>query len=131
MVDFDVVILGATGFTGKWVAREFNRHAASYKWAICGRNGEKLKSLRDGEGFDCEILIADAENPATLDDVSSSCRLLVNCTGPYRILGEPVFKSCVKNGTDYLDLCGEPEFIEGMEMKVKLSHIIILLINPA
>jgi len=124
MADFDVVILGATGFTGKWVSREFNRQAAaSYKWAICGRNGEKLSSLKISEGLDCEILIADAEKPATLDEVTSKCRLLVNCTGPYRILGEPVFKSCVKNGTDYLDLCGEPEFIEGMEMKYSVDAV--------
>ena len=52
-----------------------------------------------------------------MDAICQKTQLMVNCTGPYRLLGEPLLKSCVSNGTDYLDLCGEPEFIEAMEMK--------------
>ena len=54
---------------------------------------------------------------ASMDAICQKTQLMVNCTGPYRLLGEPLLKSCVSNGTDYLDLCGEPEFIEAMEMK--------------
>ena len=52
-----------------------------------------------------------------MDAVCQKTQLMVNCTGPYRLLGEPLVKSCVENGTYYLDLCGEPEFIEAMEMR--------------
>jgi len=117
MEEYDVVILGASGFTGKWVAREFSRFAENTKWAISGRNIQRLNALVEELELKVDCIVADISDFESLDRLCEKTKLLVNCTGPYRTLGEPVFKACVKSGTDYLDLCGEPEFIEAMEMK--------------
>lgn len=117
MTQYDLVIFGATGFTGQWVAREFQEFVSDFKWAICGRSEERLTAVIKDNALTTEYLVADVNDVESLNAVCRKTKLLVNCTGPYRLLGESIFKSCVQNGTDYLDICGEPEFIEAMEMK--------------
>lgn len=117
MAQYDLVIFGATGFTGQWVVREFSLFAENVKWAVCGRNEDRLNAIIKENNLSAEYLVADITDIESIDAVCRKTKLLVNCTGPYRLLGEAVFKSCITNGADYLDICGEPEFIEAMEMK--------------
>jgi saccharopine dehydrogenase (NAD+, L-glutamate forming) len=111
--DLDLVLFGATGFTGGLTADYLAAHApAGLRWAIAGRNAEKLEAVRDRLGADVEVLVADADDPAALADVARRTRVVVTTIGPYLQHGGPLVAACAEAGTDYLDLTGEPEFVD-------------------
>ncbi|EPQ51756.1 hypothetical protein GLOTRDRAFT_80746 [Gloeophyllum trabeum ATCC 11539] len=131
---YDIVVYGASGFTGKFVAKELCSLAAKgsfpgLKWAIAGRSKGKLDTLVSEISQQYAgvappgIIIADAsetdgEGPLqAVVDMAAATRLVLNCVGPYRFTGEKVVQACIQASTDYLDLCGEPEFIENMILK--------------
>ncbi|HSU02688.1 MAG TPA: saccharopine dehydrogenase NADP-binding domain-containing protein [Nocardioides sp.] len=114
---FDIVLFGATGFTGGLTADYLAAHApAGLRWAIAGRNADKLESVRrrlDERGAsEVEVLVADATDPAALADVARQARVVVTTIGPYLEHGGPLVAACAEAGTDYLDLTGEPEFVD-------------------
>ena len=112
---FDCVIFGATGFTGVEVARCMHRHADVYnlRWAIAGRSKERLTKLAAADELEPDgILVGDVDDAASMAKVCEAARLVLNCTGPYRFYGEQVVRACIAAQTDYIDLCGEPEFID-------------------
>ena len=117
--EFDVVIFGASGYTGKLVAEYMhdqygNDH--SIKYAIAGRNIEKLlevkKDLRLNE--DISILEVDSSNLDSLDKMTRSARCILTTVGPYQLYGSKLVESCARNGTDYVDLTGEPGWMYEM-----------------
>lgn len=116
----DLVVLGATGFTGNRICKEVLNSGFSGKWAVAGRDRVKLErlaaSLAGNDGNEPSIVVADVADPASLLEMAKSCRVLITTVGPFRHWGEPVVKACVEAGTDYLDVCGEPEFIERVEL---------------
>ena len=113
--DLDLVLLGATGFTGGLTAEYLAAHApAGLRWAIAGRNPDKLESVRGRLGADVEVLVADASDPAALSDVARRARVVISTVGPYLTHGGPLVAACAEAGTDYLDLTGEPEFVDRM-----------------
>ncbi|KQV77789.1 saccharopine dehydrogenase [Nocardioides sp. Root122] len=117
--DFDIVLFGATGFTGGLTAYHLAAHApAGLRWAIAGRNADKLESVRrrleDGGTSDVEVLVADAADPAALSDVARRARVVISTVGPYLVHGAPLVAACAEAGTDYVDLTGEPEFVDRM-----------------
>ncbi|KAK4712403.1 hypothetical protein R3W88_006916 [Solanum pinnatisectum] len=123
---YDVIILGASGFTGKHVreALKFLNVPSSplKNFAIAGRYTSKLsQALQWASGPnsppEIPILIADTTKPASLRHLASQTKIILNCVGPFRLYGEPVVEACVDSGCDYLDICGEPEFMERMEVK--------------
>jgi saccharopine dehydrogenase (NAD+, L-glutamate forming) len=116
---YDLVLFGATGFTGKLVAAYLYRNAASenIKWAIAGRNSEKLVLLKrklenESMGHPIDIIQADISNPESLRKMTLSTKSLMTTVGPFDLYGEPVVKACVDTSTHYLDITGEPLFIE-------------------
>jgi short subunit dehydrogenase-like uncharacterized protein len=116
---YDVALLGATGFTGALTAVELAARApADLRWALAGRNRDKLAAVRDRvtaahpEAPVPELVLADVEDPGSLDALAASTRVLTTTVGPYVVHGDPVVAACAKNGTDYLDLTGEPEFVD-------------------
>ncbi|TCN35798.1 short subunit dehydrogenase-like uncharacterized protein [Kribbella orskensis] len=112
---YDVVIFGATGFTGALTAEYFAEHApADLRWALAGRNQAKLEAVRKKVGADVDLLHADVEDPASLKAVAESSRIVVTTVGPYVRYGEPLVAACALAGTDYLDLTGESEFVDRM-----------------
>lgn len=117
---YDVVIWGASGFTGKLVAEYlFNQYGLGQdlRWAIAGRNRAKLEALRDdlgNEARDLPILVGEALDPASLDEIVRSTRVLCSTVGPYSKFGRPLVAACAKEGVDYCDLAGEPHFIREM-----------------
>ena len=121
--EYDICIFGATGYTGEHVARSVQRMArdgtwAGVKWAIAGRSRAKLDALIAKNGLEpTGVVIADTSDPASLLAMAASTRVMLNATGPYRFYGEPVVVACISAGTDYTDLCGEPEFIDRMILK--------------
>jgi short subunit dehydrogenase-like uncharacterized protein len=112
---YDVVLFGATGFTGALTAEYFAKHApAGLRWALAGRNPAKLEAIRSTLGVTVDLLEADVEKPETLRAVAESARIVVTTVGPYIRYGEPLVAACAEAGTDYLDLTGESEFVDKM-----------------
>ncbi len=119
--EYDVVLFGATGFTGGLTADYLVRNApAGLRWALAGRSPDKLEAVRrrlqdvDPAAADLALLHADATDPASLADVAARARVVITTVGPYLIHGEPLVAACAAAGTDYVDLTGEPEFVDLM-----------------
>jgi short subunit dehydrogenase-like uncharacterized protein len=122
--EFDVVLFGATGFTGGLTA-DYLAGAVpdGCRWALAGRNQGKLAAVRDRltathpELAELPLLHADATDPASLADVAGRARVVISTVGPYVEHGEPLVAACVEAGTDYVDLTGEPEFVDTVYVK--------------
>ncbi len=119
--DFDIVLFGATGFTGALTAEYLARNApTNLRWALAGRNPEKLAKVRadlaaiDPALGELELLAADVTDAASLADVAARARVVITTVGPYLTYGEPLVAACAEAGTDYVDLTGEPEFVDRM-----------------
>ncbi len=119
--EFDIVLFGATGFTGALTAEYLARNApAGLRWALAGRRPAKLEKVRadladiDPELKQLELLHADVTDPASLADVAGRARVVITTVGPYLTFGEPLVAACAEAGTDYVDLTGEPEFVDRM-----------------
>jgi short subunit dehydrogenase-like uncharacterized protein len=112
--EFDIVVYGATGYTGRLVAehfvREYGGKPDAPKWAMAGRSKEKLAEVRDliGAPADTPLVIADASDSGTLDAMCHRTRVVLTTVGPYQLYGDELVAACVRSGTDYADLCGEP-----------------------
>ncbi|GAA4443556.1 saccharopine dehydrogenase family protein [Phytohabitans houttuyneae] len=110
---YDVVLFGATGFTGRLTAEYLAAHApAGLRWAVAGRDGERLRALRDRLGAPVEVVTAEAGDERALRDLAASTRLVATTVGPYIRYGGPLVAACAASGTDYVDLTGEPEFVD-------------------
>ena len=116
---YDVVLFGATGFTGELTAEYLARHApAGTRWALAGRSPAKLAAVRerlaaiDPALAGLDLLTADADDPASLRAVAGAARVVVTTVGPYIHYGDALAGACAAAGTDYLDLSGEPEFVD-------------------
>jgi short subunit dehydrogenase-like uncharacterized protein len=108
---FDVVILGATGFTGRQAVRAMRRQGQGVRWAIAGRNVQALQAIV-GEGAERGaakpgVLLADTTDAESVHTLASQTRVLLNLAGPYALTGEAVVLACIANGTHCLDLTGE------------------------
>jgi len=115
---YDVVLFGATGFTGGLTAEYLAEHAPEgLRWALAGRNKAKLEAVRKRLGRDVGLLVADANDPDSLAQVAASAKVVATTVGPYIRYGEPLVKACAEAGTDYLDLTGEPEFTDTMYVR--------------
>jgi short subunit dehydrogenase-like uncharacterized protein len=121
---YDVVLFGGTGFTGGLTAEYLARNApAETRWALAGRNRAKLEALRERLAAispacgELPLLHADAGDPASLREVAEATRVVATTVGPYIKYGEPLVAACAEAGTDYVDLTGEPEFVDLMYLR--------------
>ena len=112
--EFDIVVYGATGYTGRLVAehfvREYGKADDAPKWAMAGRSEDKLVEVRDiiGAPADTPLIVADADDPANLVAMCERTKVVLTTVGPYQLYGDALVDACVATGTDYADLCGEP-----------------------
>jgi short subunit dehydrogenase-like uncharacterized protein len=111
--EFDIIVYGATGYTGRLVAEYLTGHAGAPKWAMAGRSLAKLEQVRDliGAPSDTPLVVADASDPASLDAMCKRTKVVLTTVGPYQLYGNELVAACVANGTDYTDLCGEPAWM--------------------
>ncbi len=119
MKDFDIVVYGATGYTGRLVAEYLAKEYAgdaSLKWAMAGRSEAKLKEVRAeiGAPASTPLVIADASDPASLKAMAARAKCVITTVGPYQLYGEPLVAACIEAGADYVDLCGEPNWMRAM-----------------
>ncbi|HEU4515214.1 MAG TPA: saccharopine dehydrogenase NADP-binding domain-containing protein [Nocardioidaceae bacterium] len=120
----DIVLFGATGFTGGLTAEYLARTAPQgRRWALAGRSLSKLEAVRarlteiDPSLADLPLLTADVTDAASLKAVAESARVVITTVGPYIEYGEPLVAACAEAGTDYVDLTGEPEFVDRMYVR--------------
>jgi short subunit dehydrogenase-like uncharacterized protein len=117
--ELDLVLFGATGFTGRLTAEYLARHApGGLRWGLAGRSRAKLEGVRehlaatDAALGDLPLLMADVDDDVSLKDVANRARVVITTVGPYLQFGEPLVAACAEAGTDYVDLTGEPEFVD-------------------
>jgi short subunit dehydrogenase-like uncharacterized protein len=116
---FDIVVYGATGFTGQLVAEYLAaryKGDANLKWAMAGRSKDKLASVRDAIGAppDTPLIVADASDPASLEAMVAQTKSVITTVGPYQLYGSDLLAACATAGVDYFDLCGEPLWMRQM-----------------
>ncbi len=113
---YDVIAFGATGFTGKLVAQYLAACEESFRWAIAGRSAERLAAVKAELGLDdgVGVLRADSGDPGSLAAMAGQSRVVLTTVGPFQKYGEPLAAACVEAGTDYVDITGEPEFVNGL-----------------
>lgn len=115
--EFDVVIYGASGFTGRLVAEYMVAcKGLGLRWAMAGRSLEKLAQVRDeiGAAADTPLVAADASDPASLNAMVGSTRCVCTLVGPYQLYGSALVAACARLGTHYVDLSGEPVWMYQM-----------------
>src|ERR1700759_4069465 len=108
---FDIVVYGATGFTGQLVAEYLAaqyRSDSGLKWAMAGRSLDKLKSVRDAIGApaDTPLIAADSANLDSLKAMVAQTKSVIAGVGPYQLYGTDLLALCAETGTDYFDYCG-------------------------
>lgn len=116
---YDIVLYGATGYTGRLVAEYLN---AAYgvgrdvKWAMAGRSEAKLKEIRDliGAPASLPLIVADSDNAASLAAMAKQAKVVISTVGPYQLYGNGLVAACAETGTDYVDLTGESHWIAQM-----------------
>jgi trans-enoyl reductase len=112
--EFDIVVYGVTGYSGKLTAQYLARAASGARIALAGRSPERLLAVRETLGpsaQDWPLIVADASNPAAVQAMAARTRVVVTTVGPYTTHGLPVVAACAKAGTDYADLTGEVMFV--------------------
>ncbi len=119
MDTYDVVVYGASGYTGRLVAEYMAKQygvGGPVRWAMAGRNKAKLEAVRDeiGAPADTPLVIADAEDPASIEAMVEAATVVCTTVGPYQLYGEPLVAACAKLGKGYVDLCGEPAWMRQM-----------------
>ncbi len=117
--EFDIIVHGATGFTGRLVAEHLQTrygNGGAVKWAMSGRSAAKLAEVRDliGAAADTPLIVADAADPASLTAMARRGKAVITTVGPYQLYGEPLVAACAAAGADYLDLSGEPSWMAAM-----------------
>jgi short subunit dehydrogenase-like uncharacterized protein len=117
--ELDIIVYGASGFTGRLVCEYLNNQygiGGEISWAMAGRSRDKLISVRDELGIpDSVVLIeADADSPASIANMVTLAHVVLTTVGPYQLYGSGLVAACATAGTDYVDLCGEPNWMHEM-----------------
>ena len=105
--DYDLVFYGASGFTGQQAVKYFAQHAKELRWAIAGRNREKLEAMRARIGAPAStaaVLVADSGDQAAVDAIVSRTRVMLSTAGPFALYGSPIVDACVRFKTHYVDI---------------------------
>ncbi|MDB4974717.1 MAG: saccharopine dehydrogenase [Myxococcaceae bacterium] len=111
---FDIVVFGATGFTGGLVAEYLSAHPGKLRWALAGRDQQKLERVRAGlkkRDNPPQIVLANANDERALRAMAKDTRVVITTVGPFLRYGEPLVRACAESGTHYCDLTGEPPFV--------------------
>ncbi|MDA9797572.1 saccharopine dehydrogenase NADP-binding domain-containing protein [Luminiphilus sp.] len=112
---YDIVVFGASGYTGRLVAEYLQGEYANtgLKWAMAGRSLDKLASVRTALGIpdSVDLVSVDSDDAASVGQMVSDCKVVITTVGPYQLYGEELIKQCAEQGTDYVDLSGEPSWM--------------------
>jgi short subunit dehydrogenase-like uncharacterized protein len=115
--EYDVVLYGASGFTGKQTVQYFARHASSdqVRWAIAGRSRQKLEAIKAQIGaVNIDVLEADSQDQQAVDAMVSRTRVVLNTAGPFTLYGDAIINACVRLKTHYVDITGETPWVKNL-----------------
>jgi len=114
--EFDLIVYGATGYTGRIVAEHLLKVGGSARWAIAGRSAAKLAAVREliGAPNDLSLIVADAHDERALSTMAARTRVVLSTAGPFQLYGDDLVAACAATGTDYADLTGESNWIARM-----------------
>jgi len=117
--ELGIIVYGATGYTGRLVAEYLNSQygvGGDVSWAMAGRSREKLEAVRDELGISAKVplVVADASEPASILAMVERAAVVISTVGPYQLYGSELVAACAQAGTDYVDLCGEPNWMREM-----------------
>ncbi len=118
--DIDIVIYGATGFTGQLCLKYFQSLDLDIKWAIAGRNLVKLGNVANKFSTNVEILVADSDDEKALKDICSRSKVVLSTAGPFHRYGSKLVAACIENDTHYVDITGENFWVKGL---IEKHHI--------
>jgi short subunit dehydrogenase-like uncharacterized protein len=113
---YDVVLYGASGFVGRQTVRYFADRVRvdEVRWAIAGRDYQKLELVRAEVGIDVDILVADSQDLTAINSIVSQTRVLLNTAGPFALYGDAIVDACVRYRTHYVDITGETPWVKGL-----------------
>jgi short subunit dehydrogenase-like uncharacterized protein len=113
---YDVVLYGASGFVGKQTVQYFAEptRPERVRWALAGRNRQKLEAVKAQVGADVDILVADSRDQSAVDAIASQTRVLLNTAGPFALYGNTIVEACVRFRTDYVDITGETPWVKSL-----------------
>ena len=118
--ELDIIIYGATGYTGRLVCeymwQQYGHDVSSVNWAMAGRSLDKLEQVRDALGISSGVplIVADASSTSSMDSLAQRAHVVATTVGPYQLYGSDLVRACAESGTDYVDLCGEPAWMHEM-----------------
>jgi short subunit dehydrogenase-like uncharacterized protein len=116
--EYDVVLYGASGFTGKQTVQYFAKHARSdqVRWAIAGRSQKKLEAIKAqiGAAANVDVLEADSQDQQAVDAMVSRTRVILNTAGPFTLYGDAIIDACVRLKTHYVDITGETPWVKNL-----------------
>ena len=117
--EYDLIVFGATSFTGKLVVEYLNeRYSGKLKWAIAARNHERIEAVKNELSIDVPSLILDSSNMEDIEKAMKMTRLILTTVGPYQLYGNDILAMCAKHGVDYVDLSGEPGWMHDMQKHI-------------
>ena len=118
---YDIIVFGASGFTGQLICDYLSSHknTKNMNWAIAGRNQKKLDIIKSKNDLmkNIDVLKVDSFDHDSVDNMCSQSKLILTTVGPYSIYGEYLIESCIKHSTHYIDLTGEPDFVNKIKSK--------------
>ena len=114
---YDIVVFGASGYTGRLVAEYLAKEYSSddLSWAMAGRSLDKLATVRKEMDIseDVALLEVDVADADSVQQMVTACKVVITTVGPYQLYGDELVKQCAEHGTDYVDLTGEPNWMHG------------------
>ena len=114
--EFDLIVFGGTSFTGKLVVEYLNeKYTDDFKWAIAGRNEEKINAVKAELSCSVPHIILDSSNIQDIEAAMKKTKLILTTVGPYQLYGNEIVEMCAKHGVDYVDLSGEPGWMYEMQ----------------
>lgn len=125
--EYDIVLFGATGFTGEYIARQLLNVAErrEVRWAVAGRRRDALEDLVQRLAPEDEpgVIVADVCDPASLESMASRAVCVINAVGPFNLCGTPVVSACIKMRAHYVDIAGEPLFLEQCSLYLNAAAV--------
>ena len=111
---YQIILYGASGFTGKLCAEYLQKNYSNLNWAIAGRNKKKLEKLKNSLNLDCDIFIAAGDDKESIDNFVSKTKVVLSTAGPFARYSNLIVKSCVENKTHYTDITGENHWVKDL-----------------
>ena len=111
---YEIIVYGATGFTGQICCKYLRDNYSDLVWAIAGRNGDKLEQIKSDFSLNCDVVVADGGDIDSLRSLASQTKVVLSTAGPFARYGSLLVQACVENGAHYTDITGENHWVRGL-----------------